>query len=154
MADIFDVIADQTRRDLMAVLLARFATPGATGGEISVGDIVEKMRLSQPTVSKHLRVLREHGLVTVREDGQHRYYRLESGPLFEIEDWLLHYLDANINAEEADPFAAWSGAEMGASVGRKIAESSHQARAAIEDVSEKVSQRLPKIFTRRPFRRR
>ncbi|MDQ1578812.1 MAG: ArsR family transcriptional regulator, arsenate/arsenite/antimonite-responsive transcriptional, partial [Microbacteriaceae bacterium] len=74
MADIFDVIADPTRRDLLQVLLERYTASEvdadvAGAGEISVGEIVEKMGLSQPTVSKHLKVLRDHGLVHVREEG-------------------------------------------------------------------------------------
>ena len=89
MADIFDVIADGTRRDLLKVLLGQYISAESPNGEISVGQIVERMGLSQPTVSKHLKVLRDHGLVTVREDGQHRYYRLDTDPLEEIEDWLI-----------------------------------------------------------------
>lgn len=137
----------------MHVLLERFVTPNSNGGEISVGDIVERMGLSQPTVSKHLKVLRDHGLVSVREDGQHGYYRLESAPLGEVEDWLLTYLDASVDAEEADSFAAWSGAEVGESVGRKLADSSHHAREVIEEVSEKVSRRIPKRLIGRRVRK-
>ena len=84
MADIFAVIADATRRELMSVL--------ADGGELSVGQMVERLGLTQPTVSKHLRVLREHGLVTVRENGQHRYYRMDASPLSSIESWLVPFL--------------------------------------------------------------
>lgn len=77
MADIFDVVADPTRRDLLRVLLDRRAVPEAPTGEISVSELVQTLGISQPTVSKHLRVLRDSGLVSVREEGQHRYYRLE-----------------------------------------------------------------------------
>ena len=78
MADIFDVIADETRRLVLGVLLERYVSVESETGEISVGDIVERLGLTQPTVSKHLKVLRDHGLVSVREDGQHRYYSLDA----------------------------------------------------------------------------
>ncbi len=57
MADIFDVLADGTRRDLLQVLLERYVSAESPNGEISVGDMVERLGLSQPTVSKHLKVL-------------------------------------------------------------------------------------------------
>lgn len=85
MADIFDVISDATRRDILALLLRRTAT--ATP-ELSVSDLVAQTKLSQPTVSKQLKVLRDAGLVAVREDGQHRYYRLDTAPLASLGAWL------------------------------------------------------------------
>ena len=86
MADIFDVIADGTRRDILQLLLER-----ATGGErgTSVSQIVHALGVSQPTVSKHLKVLREAELVSVREEGQHRYYSLAVAPLDQVDDWLV-----------------------------------------------------------------
>ena len=66
MADIFSVIADSTRRDILSVLLERRATTG----DASVSQIVDALGVPQPTVSKHLRTLRDAGLVTVREDGR------------------------------------------------------------------------------------
>jgi ArsR family transcriptional regulator, arsenate/arsenite/antimonite-responsive transcriptional repressor len=101
MADIFDVISDATRRELMLALLERYVSDESDTGEISVGDLVERLGLSQPTVSKHLKVLRDHGLVSVREDGQHRYYRLDSNPLEEVDDWLIPFLSADFD-EESD----------------------------------------------------
>jgi len=158
MADIFDVIADPTRRDLLQVLLERYVAADSETGEISVGDLVERLGLSQPTVSKHLRVLRDHGLVSVREDGQHRYYRLEATPLEELEDWLQPYLSADFDDsfEPADggpnAFAAWSGTDVGETIGRRVAEGTHQARVVIQDAAEQVTKRLPKSFRRRPHR--
>ncbi len=163
MADIFDVIADSTRRDILAVLLERYVGEDSEAGEISVGDIVELLGLTQPTVSKHLKVLRDHGLVTVREDGQHRYYSLDASPLEDVEDWLVPFLSADFDADELDAavdesavFAAWSGADVGDTIGRRIAEGSHQARSVIQDASgkiqdasENVVRHLPKRFTRR-----
>jgi DNA-binding transcriptional ArsR family regulator len=136
MADIFDVIADGTRRDLLQVLLER--------GEVSVSEMVERLEISQPTVSKHLKVLRDHDLVGVREDGQHRYYRLQGEALEEVEDWLIPFLSADFDESDAAGaavFAAWSGAEVGESVGRRLAE----GRSAIGT--------LPKRIRRRLFRR-
>jgi len=101
MADIFTVIADSTRRDILRVLLQR---DQQTEDGTSVSQIVGELSVTQPTVSKHLKVLREAGLVTVREDGQHRYYRLSSAPLEEVDDWLMPFFvedDAALAAEAA-----------------------------------------------------
>lgn len=157
MADIFDVVSDPTRRDIMQALLER---SGSSAGEISVGDLVERLGLSQPTVSKHLRVLRENGLVSVREDGQHRYYRLEPGPLEALEDWLLPFLEPGPDDEDlpiddggSAVFAAWSGADVGENLGRRIADGQHRARTVIQDASETVQRRLPIVVRKRLFRR-
>jgi DNA-binding transcriptional ArsR family regulator len=157
MADIFDVIADGTRRDLLKVLLGEYVSADSATGEISVGQIVERMGLSQPTVSKHLKVLRDHGLVTVREDGQHRYYRLDTAPLEEVEDWLIPLLSADFDGDADDPrsaavFAAWAGADVGETIGRRLAEGSYQARTAISDAGEAVTT-LPRKIQRRLFKR-
>jgi DNA-binding transcriptional ArsR family regulator len=85
MVDIFDVISDATRRDILALLLKRAATGTP---ELSVSDLVAQTTLSQPTVSKQLKVLRDAGLVAVREDGQHRFYRLDTAPLASLGAWL------------------------------------------------------------------
>jgi DNA-binding transcriptional ArsR family regulator len=99
MADIFGVIADATRRDILRLLLDRSAT--ATDGT-SVSYIVQQLGVSQPTVSKHLKVLRECGLVRVREEGQHRYYSLSPEPLDEVDSWLVPFLE-----DESDGAAAF-----------------------------------------------
>jgi DNA-binding transcriptional ArsR family regulator len=171
MVDIFDVVADATRRDVLQVLLDRYlstdASGGETGGEISVGEIVTALGQSQPTVSKHLKVLRDHGLVVVREEGQHRYYSLDAGPLEELEDWLIPFLSADFDEDAASEgetggdgaadddetavFAAWAGADVGETIGRRVAEGTHQARTAIHDATEQVTKRLPKIGRKRPF---
>lgn len=85
MADLFDVVADPTRRELLRALLDE-AEDGA--GEASVGQLVAKLGLSQPTVSKHLKTLREFRVVSVREQGQHRFYRLEPSGLQPVAEWL------------------------------------------------------------------
>lgn len=82
MNDIFDVLAVPIRREILVRL--RNAAPG----DLAVGDVVTALRLTQPTVSKHLKVLRDAGLVTVREEGQHRYYRLNPEPLAIVDGWV------------------------------------------------------------------
>lgn len=134
MPDIFDVIADATRRDILAYLRDRQALAGSVGhtGESSVSEIVNSLELSQPTVSKHLKVLRENGLVSAREDGQHRYYRLNSEPLEEVQDWLIEFLDGGEVAMDAATLAAIGLArdqrEFAESLGKKAAELTEAAR--------------------------
>jgi ArsR family transcriptional regulator, arsenate/arsenite/antimonite-responsive transcriptional repressor len=101
MADIFSVVADATRRDILQILLDRYLD----GAAISVSDLVARLQLSQPTVSKHLKVLRDSGLVSVREEGQHRYYSLRYGPLEQLEDFVVPFLRADFApaASAADP---------------------------------------------------
>src|SRR5690606_40041299 len=89
MTDIFDVIADGTRRDILQLLLRRSAE-GDSGS--SVSQIVSELGISQPTVSKHLKVLRDAELVSVREDGQRRFYSIEVEPLGAVDDWLVPFL--------------------------------------------------------------
>jgi len=84
MTDPFDVLADSTRRDIVDLLRA----PSPKRLEMSVGELVDALGITQPTVSKHLKVLRDSGMVQVREDGQHRYYRFDDAPLGVIRKWL------------------------------------------------------------------
>jgi DNA-binding transcriptional ArsR family regulator len=78
----FEVLADLRRRRILELL---------RDGERPVGELVDRLELSQPTVSKHLKVLREAGLVEVRHDAQRRWYRLRPGPLAEIDAWLTPF---------------------------------------------------------------
>jgi DNA-binding transcriptional ArsR family regulator len=80
--DAFNAVAEPRRRQILDLLAA---------GELPVGDLVERLGLAQPQVSKHLRVLREVDLVHVREEGRQRMYRLNAGPLKPIHDWLAKY---------------------------------------------------------------
>ena len=160
MADIFDVLADGTRRDLLLRLLDRSRAVGS--GEVSVTELVTGLGISQPTVSKHLKVLRDHGLVSVREEGQHRFYKLDSEPLDELARFLTPFLvdsgqGAALPAGDAagsTVFAAWAGSEAGDRLGRAAADTAHSARVAFEAAQEKlqgaqlrvrqqVSERLP-----------
>jgi DNA-binding transcriptional ArsR family regulator len=85
MTDIFDSLADSTRRDVIT-LLRSAKNPR---GEMSVGELVESLGITQPTVSKHLKVLREVGIVVVREEGQHRYYHLDPTALAAVSAWVV-----------------------------------------------------------------
>ncbi len=144
MPDIFDVIADATRRDLLTALLeSRLAHDGAdegadeNAGELSVGQLVERLGISQPTVSKHLKVLRDAGLVTVRDAAQHRYYRVDGAPLVAVESWIGPFIDAELAPADADDtavFAAWAGADVADRVGRVAAETAHRASAPLRAV--------------------
>ncbi len=81
-ADAFNAVAEPRRRQILDVLAS---------GERPVNDLVEQLGLSQPQVSKHLRVLREVGAVDVREDGRRRLYRLNGHALKPIHDWVKAY---------------------------------------------------------------
>jgi DNA-binding transcriptional ArsR family regulator len=78
----FEVLAEPRRRTILDLL---------RDGERSVGELVDELSLSQPAVSKHLRVLREAGLVTVRVAAQRRCYALRPEPLAEVDAWLAPY---------------------------------------------------------------
>ena len=78
----YTALAEPNRREILDLLRV---------GERSVGDIVDRLTLSQPGVSKHLKVLREAGLVDVRSQGKQRLYALRSQPLAEVDAWLEPY---------------------------------------------------------------
>jgi DNA-binding transcriptional ArsR family regulator len=80
--DAFNAVAEPRRRQILDVLVT---------GERPVNDLVTLLDLAQPLVSKHLRVLREVGLVEVRDEGRQRLYRLNGRPLKSIHDWLGKY---------------------------------------------------------------
>jgi DNA-binding transcriptional ArsR family regulator len=84
-SDVFNAIAETHRRDILDALIA---------GEKAVGTIVTDLSLSQPQVSKHLRVLSEVGLVRCRADGRRRLYSLEPGHLQPMHEWLAKHAQA------------------------------------------------------------
>jgi len=98
MTDLFDVLADQTRRDIVTLL----HRASGDDTEMSVGELVEALGITQPTVSKHLKVLRDAGVVRVREDGQHRFYRLDKAPLVSMNEWVAGFTGGPTNT--AEPF--------------------------------------------------
>jgi DNA-binding transcriptional ArsR family regulator len=80
--DAFNAVAEPRRRQILDVL---------AGGERRVNDLVDLLGLAQPQVSKHLRVLREVGLVDVRQEGRERIYALDGRSLKPIHDWVKNY---------------------------------------------------------------
>ena len=84
-SDVFNAVADAHRREILDVLIT---------GEKPVGTIVNDLSLSQPQVSKHLRVLSEVGLVSCRAEGRLRLYRLEPARLRPMHEWLTRYEQA------------------------------------------------------------
>jgi DNA-binding transcriptional ArsR family regulator len=104
VATTFEVLVEPRRREILDLLRT---------GERPVGELVERLTLTQPTVSKHLKVLREAGLVEVRHDAQRRWYRLRAQPLAEIDAWLAPYrqhwagrldaLERHLDGMPADP---------------------------------------------------
>lgn len=134
MADIFDVIADGTRRDILHLLLDRSSTGERAG--TSVSHIVSELGISQPTVSKHLKVLRDAELVSVREEGQHRYYSLSTAPLEAVDDWLVPFLVEELELQAINEAYANSlpdGAAHAADVvGRAAASAKHAVTNAFK----------------------
>ncbi len=82
MTSAFEIIAEPSRRAILNLLVS---------SEKSVGEIERQLRMSQPTVSKHLRVLREAGFVESTVDAQRRLYRLKPEPLQEVAEWLIPF---------------------------------------------------------------
>ena len=82
MESVFEIIAEPNRRAILGLLAS---------SEQSVGEIERQLRMSQPRVSKHLRVLREAGFVEATVDAQRRLYRLKPGPFQELDAWLAQF---------------------------------------------------------------
>jgi DNA-binding transcriptional ArsR family regulator len=82
MTDTFEALGEDSRRRILDSLVE---------GERPVGDLVQLLSLSQPAVSKHLKTLREAGLVEARIDAQRRIYRVRTEPLREVDEWLAPY---------------------------------------------------------------
>lgn len=77
--DVYEALADPTRREIVAMLAA---------GERSAGELADRFPIAGPSVSRHLKVLRESGLISYRRDATSRIYRLESEPLEEVRQWM------------------------------------------------------------------
>jgi DNA-binding transcriptional ArsR family regulator len=94
MESVFEIIAEPNRRAILSLLVS---------SQQSVGEIERRLRMSQPAVSKHLRVLREAGFVESSVDAQRRLYRLKAGPLQEVDAWLApfrRFWSAHVDALE------------------------------------------------------
>ena len=94
-SDVFNAIAEAHRREVLDTLIA---------GEKAVGEIVNDLSMSQPQVSKHLRVLSEVGLVRCRAEGRRRLYRLEPARLRPMHDWLAKYEAWNERLDRMDDY--------------------------------------------------
>ena len=95
MESVFEIIAEPNRRAILSLLLVSL--------QLSVGEIERQLRMPQPTVSKHLRVLREAGFVESTVDAQRRLYRLNHEPLQEVDAWLApfrRFWSAHVDALE------------------------------------------------------
>lgn len=99
--DVFAVIADKTRRGILAAL---------KDGERPVGDLVAELGVSQPTVSKHLKILREAGMVSMEAQGQRRLYAVQPEPLAEVTAWVHEVVGGAAHQPTAPGDAADSGA--------------------------------------------
>lgn len=80
--DVFNAVAEASRRELLDAIGA---------GEVTVGELVDRLGFSQPQVSKHLGVLRAVGLVLVRKEGRHRWYRVNGPALKPLHDWVRSF---------------------------------------------------------------
>jgi DNA-binding transcriptional ArsR family regulator len=108
MMAVFEVLAEESRRDILDLLAER---------ERRVGELVDLLSLSQPAVSKHLKVLREAGLVAARTEAQWRIYRVRAEPLRAVDEWLAPYrrqwaghltaLERHLEIMEADEGEVW-----------------------------------------------
>ncbi len=137
MADIFEAIADPTRRKIMETLLSA----QVAGSELTVSELVQKTGLGQPTVSKHLKTLREVGLVAAREDGQKRFYSVTPEPLEEIEDWMINFLSLGFEAEGEEDLAknlSEAGEKLGHWITEKASWLGEQLRARADELDVDV----------------
>lgn len=132
--DVFAVIAEATRRDILVSLRS---------GDKAVGELVEELDASQPTISKHLKVLREADLVSMRAQGQKRYYALNPKPLAGVASWLETFDVGPRAAVVSSPAAqileekTEQAAEAAASAPSPVAAAAGMARpAAVPGASE------------------
>ncbi|MFE5836901.1 ArsR/SmtB family transcription factor [Arthrobacter sp. NPDC056493] len=135
--DVFAVIAEATRRDILVSLQA---------GDKAVGELVEELAASQPTISKHLKVLREADLVSMRAQGQKRYYALNPKPLAGVASWLETFDVGRPASATASPHAASQQAEeVQSGTGRAAVSAGTPAPAASGPAAEPASE-IPDAF--------
>lgn len=153
MTDLFVVLADETRRHLLEALRK------SSEGEISVSELVEQLGVSQPTVSKQLKVLREAGAVTVRLDGQHRYYHLAEAPFEEVVSWLAQFAwttvpestgvaSSSVTPEISDTAVNRFGSQVGrttAEVTTRVVTASATAVKTAQSVGESAAELSEKV---------
>lgn len=120
--DVFAVIAEATRRDILVSLRA---------GDKAVGELVEELEASQPTISKHLKVLREAQLVSMRAQGQKRYYALNPKPLEGVANWLETFDVGPAAAAAKSPEAPAPAGKESTSTGTRAAAGAEAATDAV-----------------------
>ena len=125
--DVFAVIAESTRRDILMSLRS---------GDKAVGELVEELAASQPTISKHLKVLREAQLVSMRAQGQKRYYALNRKPLEGIASWLETF---DVGSPAAAAAAATAGRATDAAAAAREADRPAAGETAQAVAAEAVS---------------
>lgn len=101
MVDIFTVIADPSRRTILELLIRQKNNTVGDPQDLNVSELVELTGLTQPSVSKQLKVLRDHSLVKVRSEGQQRFYQLENTPFEEVWEWLDQFSPASEREAQA-----------------------------------------------------
>lgn len=143
MDDVFAVIAETTRREILISLRS---------GDKAVGEMVCELGVSQPTVSKHLKVLREAGLVTMRAQGQKRFYSLRAEPLREIVMWLSDFESAVV---EPEPVAASGSIDVGVTEQVVIYDGEQRRPQQLQRSVERAAGRAADIFANLPrFRKK
>lgn len=130
--DVFAVIAEATRRDILVSLRA---------GDKAVGELVQELEASQPTISKHLKVLREADLVTMRAQGQKRYYALNPQPLIGIANWLETFDVGRSTAAGMSPAAEASSEAETMPASQRPGTAEAGLAAAVSSEGESVSPR-------------
>ena len=127
MTDIFSAISDQTRRHILDAL--------ASSSPLTVSELVAITGEAQPTVSKHLKTLREAGLVSTETVGQNRFYSLDAAPLAAVSEWLTSILGAEL-AADLEAKLGEVGEKVGTQVGSWLAAGSTWVG---EKIAEKVT---------------
>lgn len=156
MSDIFEAIADPNRRQLLQFLVEEVHS--GAGGELSVSELVAKSKLGQPTVSKHLKVLRDSKLVAVRQVGQKSMYSVTPAALLEVQLWLAEFLPESQGGRIPEWLSArlavagsWVSSrvqietdprELGLALGRKLADARHEAATSTKDFASLAKSRI------------
>ncbi|MDM4762379.1 helix-turn-helix domain-containing protein [Galbitalea sp. SE-J8] len=160
MTDIFTIVADATRRGILEELRERAAAGEAA---VDVPTLVEALGSTRQSVNRQLATLAEAGLVVPAGEGAGeggsagagRRWSLDASPLEAVEDWLVPFLALGPVDAGATVFSAWSGADVGETIGRTVAERSFRVRSALQGAQERVAdlaERLPEPIKKRVAR--
>jgi ArsR family transcriptional regulator, arsenate/arsenite/antimonite-responsive transcriptional repressor len=150
VTDIFALLADETRRGILQILRDREAS-GASS--TTVPTLVETLGVSRQSVNRHLALLADAGLVAAEEDdAPERRWALHAAPLEAVEDWLAPFLAPGARDGGTAVLSAWSGVDVGETIGRAVAGRSFQVRSVLHDAQAQVTElasRLPQPIRRR-----